>query len=450
MYENTNSVGKFNSVLISIFIILSLLNTVMVVSAAVGETISSGSEEFTVTDGTLTDSDTVILTLDDTEYFNLSGNTTILWKSTITSSFSYGKNIGDVTGDSISDILFVDAYNSALTLYSGADGSEIWTSTINVIPNPNYIYLDDTGDFDGDGVNDILVSVIDYNYSTTYTKTDYNIAIKGTDGSQLWQKQESSSSDFYIQMYSIGDINGDAKDDIAYEYDCDSHFNLSIIDGGSGSTIWTHTESLSSESLDDWASVWVDPSSGDLDRDGISDFFMYRYDGVYDSTNYTYDYNSQLTAISGKTGFLIWNMSSEYLNYDSISDIDGDGYNDVVISTYDQTLIVRGYDAYQLRTVDGDFVGTIDDVNGNGFDDIVVSDYENLIALDVNTGNTIWTKPISTDTYFYYAFSLGDENGDGVNDLIALSYRDDQNTSYDIYTGVSGSNGGILWINNAL
>ncbi len=444
MYENTTSVEKLNSVLMSIFIILSLLSTVMVVSATTGETISIGSEKFTVTDGTLTDSETVILTLNDTEYFGLAGNATILWESTIASNLSRGENIGDVTGDGISDILFVDESNSApiLALYSGVDGSEIWASTINWVPNSNYIDFSNIGDFDGNGVNDILVLVEDYNYPTiTYCKT----VIRGTDGSQLWQKQESCDSNSYLWMYSIGDINGDAKDDIVNEYseysESNPHFNLSIISGGSGSTIWTHTESLLFES---WA--YADLSPGDLDRDGISDFFIYREDNVYDSTNDTYNNDYQFKAISGKTGSLIWSMTSEqYIGYSLISDIDDDGYNDVVISMDGQTLIIRGYDAYQLHTMDGYLVGTIYDVNGNEFDDIVVSDYENLIALDGKTGDTIWTKPISTDAYFYYAFYMVDENGDGVNDLIALSCRDDQNTSYDIYTGVSGSDGNTLW-----
>ena len=401
-----------------------------------------------VDSNTATVSITVIRTANNTEYFNLAGNATILWKSTITSSFSYGKNIGDVTGDSISDILFVDESNSApiLTLYSGADGSEIWVSTINRVSNSNYIDFSNIGDFDGNGVNDILVIVEDHNNYPTITY--YTTVIKGTDGSQLWQKQESCDSDSYLEMYSIGDLNGDAKDDIVFEYrEYDSHLNLSVISGDSGSTIWTHTESLLSESLHDWASVWVDPSFGDLDRDGVSDFFIYREDSVYDSTTDTYNYDVQLKAISGKTGSLIWSKTSEeYLGYSLISDIDGDGYDDVVISMDGQTSIIRGYDAHQLHTMDGNFVGTIYDVNGNGFDEIVVSGYEILTAFDGMTGNVIWTKPISADVSFYYVFSIGDENGDDVIDLFAQYYRSENSSyGYDTYTGISGSDGNTLW-----
>ena len=404
--------------------------------------------------------------------FNLAGNANILWNTTTNGHNGVFYDAGDISGDGKTDIVlyetdfitFSNSYN--LTSYSGADGSKVWDVKIDVPSDVfrmdyNYFYygeyqdceITNIGDLNGDGVDDHVIAL--YNYKAG---VNFITAISGVDGSKLW---DSTYNIPYLTQ--IGDVNNDARNDIMIiNIKLGVFINVSVLSGVDGNSIWSHTESGFDAEV--WGDIWGDPT-GDLNRDGVNDLLILVY-RLNDPVN------SELKALDGKTGSLIWNIS-EYnlLKYYTILDADGDGFEDVLVSTdWSETTAVRGDDASQIWTADGHPIGVINDIDSDGFEDVIVTttDYYNdievtqLIALSGNTGGVIWTKNVSEVFWsesgyesedFEDVYPLGDENGDGVPDFVATSewgtyYNDEQgshDTRYQKYYGISGLDGTILW-----
>ena len=158
----------------------------------------------------------------------------------------------------------------------------------------------------------------------------------------------------------------------------------------------------------------------------------------------------------------------------SINDITGDGISEVVISTENYwTMCLDGAASgtsfplwifttyitnYNAGSIGANFeygvqdaIQIANDLNGDGFNDVVIATgggNEHVYALDGTNGEIIWKYGDDVN------YSLGDFeavdvqrdfNGDNVEDVLAIADGNDQGTGYKRAYLFNGTNGNIIW-----
>ncbi len=170
---------------------------------------------------------------------------------------------------------------------------------------------------------------------------------------------------------------------------------------------------------------------------------------------------------SDGTGDVIWETKiyagSVYSqnSLTTISDIDGDGYEDIIVGTAwgDRSIIaLSGYSGKQLwkhqtnEYGDGGWVYQVDaryDYNGDGFPDVLAATGNDgngtgpkrVYCLEGRTGVSIWERPLGGPVFS--VIGIEDFTGDGLPDVIAGASNSSETQGY-VY-GINGSNGDQKW-----
>ena len=401
------------------------------------------------------------------------------------------------------------------------------------------------GDDGGDNVYDITVTASDGTTDTeqavAITVTDVNefvplSSLDGSNGFILNGIDGGDSSGFSVS--SAGDVNGDGYDDliIGARY-ADPNGNNSagetyVVYGGAsapgtGGVLdlsdldGTNGFILNGIDANDF-SGWSVSSAGDVNGDGYDDLIIgaNRADPNGDSeageTYVIYGGASapgtggvlDLSDLDGTNGFTLTGIDARDRSGVSVSsagDVNGDGYDDLVIGAYyganraGETYVVYGgasapgtdgvLDLSALDGTNGFILSGIDaadqsgfsvssagDVNGDGYDDLVIG-ARNADPNGSNSGETyiiyggasapgtdgvldlstldgsngfILNGIDANDASGWSVSSAGDVNGDGYDDLIIGAYRADPNgnssgETYVVYGGASAPGaGGML------
>ena len=139
---------------------------------------------------------------EDYRYFRFTGNVTELWnQSHEGASWTSASAVRDLDGDGKEDVLVLTSVNNEATNTTietviakrGYDGTHLWEENVTVGPSGDGIDAYPAGDLDGDGKEDVLVQMTEYN-ETTNTTTMTVIAKLGCNGTQLWEKSVTGSS----------------------------------------------------------------------------------------------------------------------------------------------------------------------------------------------------------------------------------------------------------------
>lgn len=231
-------------------------------------------------------------------------------------AFAY-PGLGDLNGDGAQDVILLTAADTlSIGALSGADGAGLWAREYDSYD----IGFGPLGSIGGAPGMDFLVIEVVYNEDITVDLT----RLDGGTGQDLFTTTIApDGGGFYLFLYEAGDVDGDSVTDIATELYTFSPYAsaFAIESGGTGASVFEYNG---------WrAHIPTD----DLNGDGRDDLL------TFDLVQHRQSLDVEMTALSMPAGSGAWSrsdrfMSSSYLSIAPGGNMDGDGGNDILTSTF--------------------------------------------------------------------------------------------------------------------
>jgi hypothetical protein len=349
----------------------------------------------------------------------------------------------DALGRNLSAWMAIEPGRLTITI---DDGQAVWPITVDPLASsPNWVVtgrqlgaglgnaVSTAGDIDGDGYSDVIVGAYAYDDGQVDEGKVfvYRGGPSGLSTTPAWTAQvDQASASFGSSVGAAGDVNGDGYGDVivgAYTYD------KSFVDEGA-------------------AFLWFGGPGG-LGPDGTAS-------------------NAAWRGFGGQAG-------ADYgVRVARAGDVNGDGYDDIVVGAFGYDYLqVDGGAAYVYHgspsgpssTYDwfstsgeaanayfGGAVATAGDVNGDGYDDVVIGEYgltntqpaEGGVYLFFGSASglsSFWFKAggQAGAQFGYSVAGVGDVNGDGFADFVVGSPQSDDgghvnNGRIDLWLGGAG------------
>ncbi len=415
----------------------------------------------------------------------LAFNFTLSWTAESYQSsaqLGYSVSSGDFNGDGYEDVLVGAPYDSngegaegrVYVYYAGPSGistSPAWTAESNQA-NANFGHSVSSGDFNGDGYDDVLVGAPYYGNGEASEGRAYVYygGASGISTSPAWIAESNLANALFGFSVSSGDFNGDGYDDVlvgAYGYDNgESNEGRAYVYYGGLSGISSYP-GWTAEPNQAYAHFGNSVSSGDFNGDGYDDLLIGadRYGNGEAYEGRAYVYYGGLSGISSYPGWTAEpNQGGALFGYSvSSGDFNGDGYDDVLVGApnYDHGETdegrvyvyyggLSGMSFYPVWTAESNqasiFFGSSvssGDFNGDGYDDVLVGarfyssgeDREGRAYVYYSSPSGInpfpsWTAESNQAyAYFGYSVSSGDFNNDNYADVLIGA------SAYNTYKG---------------
>ncbi len=361
--------------------------------------------------------------------------------------------VGDLNGDGCDDVFIGTVgyvvpntqHRGRLCVHSGATGEALrcWFGQGGAYASA----AAGAGDVDGDGVPDVIVGADVYSGPVTRSGRVY--VYSGATGETIWTWDGSyRNGRFGESVAGPGDLDGDGVPDLLVgEPGLNSHLQtvpgqVHAFSGRTGELLWTHV----GDYVNDRFGVSVS-GAGDFNGDGILDVVAGAPNGL--------DWRAYVKVLSGVTGELLTHVDSEALwvidvfgrSVAGLGDINGDGYDDMVVGAheaggeypgngYGQAYVFRGPDATRLYTLEaersffGYSVAGPGDVNGDGVPDVLVGGYAysgypgymsgKAYVFSGATGEVLFARTgnASPGSFGTSVAGAGDVDGDGLMDIV--------------------------------
>jgi hypothetical protein len=321
---------------------------------------------------------------------------------------SFTAQAADLNRDGKLDLVLTDLLGARVEVALGNGNGTFQTRV--PLPGTNYNYYPLVGDFDGDGVSDIVdVGYVLDSFGNPHTQTAL-IYLGIGDGSFQSAKSFQFSSSFGYPLY-VGDLNGDGKTDIVFD-----DANGSTVAFGSGQGQFkqpvTYTAAIGGSAI------------GDFDGDGNADILGVASDGV--------PFVLMLKGLGNGVfeGADTLDVKSSPIAMAS-GDLNGDGLPDLLISTgslfnYTSSTFLGNADGTFRTLEDPQPVSDkvlLEDLDGDHIVDALYLpsiSYSKFVFRHGNGDGTFGTPVNGVSIYSgAYGASLGDLNGDGIPDLVA-------------------------------
>lgn len=379
--------------------------------------------------------------------------------------FGYtGSSAGDVNGDGYNDIII------------GAPGYPISSRSFifyggNTSNKPDVTLkfggaVSSAGDVNNDGYDDVIVGASGSNSVLGYAYIYFG-GLSMDSIPDVILTGENTGDYFGCSVSSVGDINKDGFDDVvvgAYGYSTNTG-RAYIYFGGSTMNINPDVVLIGYMNIPKFG--WSVSSAGDVNNDGYNDVIVGATDYDYVSEDdYAYIFyggssmdgypDIELT-VGTRDGFG-WSVSSA-------GDVNGDGYDDVIIGSRLYEPTGRAYIFFGGSNMDrnpdvvltgaafgvnfGCSVSSAGDVNNDGYDDVIVGAdgyvfesaghayiYLGGSNMD-NKHDVILTGETIGNLFGCAVFPLGDLNKDGFDDVMvgAWQYNSTTGSAYVYYGG---------------
>ena len=256
------------------------------------------------------------------------------------------------------------------------------------------------GDINADGYDDILVGA--HNYAShgaahlVYGPTSGVVSLASADATIESVRGDYAGS----AVCGPGDMNGDGSDDLAVG--ASSATNSGSVPGEayvflgpvSGSLLLTDADMALYSSLSGGGLGETLAAAGDMDLDGLPDLLVDAYQDSSGATSgggaYLVSYNSGAMDVATSQAHLVGIADYDHAGYamDGGSDVDGDGWNDVLVGTYSNdrswllygplsgTISLDDADAIFLAETSGDWAGYAvalpGDTDLDGYGDLLI------------------------------------------------------------------------------
>lgn len=349
--------------------------------------------------------------------------------SRITSLANNSEYSGDINGDGIDDLILefsTDDTYGYRTYYGNSSANFSNTSEISYpVPFLEYDYSHYTvnaGDINGDGIDDYgVVYVGNSDYESAFPRLE---VFYGGDLSK-------SSPDFIIShpdklqlsAPTAGDFNDDGFSDIVINYEAETS-GINIYLGGQNMDNQSDYELTFSQMFSEnlggsWSNVAFEApvNAGDINNDGVDDLVF--------SAHEVQDKSYVLFGGSTFSTLPDLEIDSYATNFVSLQDFDGDGINDLALSSFFGNNTINIYSGF-------------DSENGGSFS----QDPSTVIFEPANDGNRFLL-------YFGLNMDGGDFNGDGFSDLaispfLHYAVADPTEGVESIYVYLGGANSDSL------
>lgn len=299
-----------------------------------------------------------------------------------TGFFSVRLTLGDFNGDGVTDIFEANQNNNTEQWYYYPSGTGSQTKLAYAGTDPALLRF---GDFNGDKKTDVFAGVQQPNGSTQW--------VYSSGGAASYVNLALTNVPYADLLF--GDFNGDGKTDvIAPVHQADGSLDIQFWSGGTGAPVSLGRIPAPAPAL----------RVGDFNGDGISDLFAYRC-GMKAPLSFT---GRQTLAAASFNTF----QRSIY------GDVNGDGYNDVILVSTCQNPTSGVCATHHLQV--GVTLGS-----PNHTYSLVPPEQLGADALD----------------FEYYRAEAGDFNGDGKTDLALIDTYANSGTDLILYVALSNGDG---------
>ena len=356
----------------------------------------------------------------------------------------YATAAGDLDGDGDAEVIvgapYVDATAPSSTSARGGvavfEGGDLLPTGTQIDRSDNWFdgdnatdllgnYVTVMGDFDGDGENDLAVGSMGYSTSSTSTSNNAGAvyvlsgydALHGGDTRDAIAAYTGSSSNYFGRGIGTSiDLDSDGMDELVVAY-ASGTSNYVAVEYGSSSPTDKSVTSMDVQWTTDGTEVAFyrnAPIGGDLDGDGYEDLVL--SDGKADYGGYT----------DNGAMWVVWGQGTEYTNT-TATDIEGTA-----------TVVVRGessseYDAWSTQLGE--------DWDGDGDAELwIYNSDEGLYVVEGGSNMRSLIDPAASAavTYTWNASSpdaemirqAGDWDGDGIADMMV--FIEDESGSYGL------------------
>jgi hypothetical protein len=318
------------------------------------------------------------------------------------------------------------------------------------------------GDVDGDGHGDLVVGVVGEGTGAAYV---FRADPRGVDaGTLLLPSDRDEPGTFGAMVADAGDLDGDGYDDVAvvappaWNLPDPSGAVYVYLGGPDGIEPSSEIKRLPDEKMEFYGPV---ASAGDVDGDGYDDLLVAGEKGIV--RDGVFLYRGGPAGLSDRYRVLLRGPRSGWgdLTLAGAGDLNGDGYDDVVVGMPDLGLgevywMLGGPDGllepHLLEVIGSGRVGFgrsvcgAGDLNGDGYDDVAVSELNGAgvpyggvyVYLGSAAGLSTPQLVLEPETPLHFGEALaglGDVDGDGYDDLAVGTWDDLDRVAVLVYRG---------------